>query len=387
MRPGTCHKVVRNAALFGALWAMPGVYVLPAVSGTAQAFVAALLTGMIGGGALALHPIPAAAIVFLVTVTAGGLIGLARTGDPTLIGFILIALAFFFVVSRNILRHSEVFVSEFVGKLELEEKNRLVAQLLDKTRPAASEEKDRSERRLAQAQKMEAIGQLTGGVAHDFNNLLAAIQGHAELIALEGKADPSLVAPILSATERGSDLVRRLLSVARKQALKPESVDIGQLVAGMTPLLRRTLEASIRIETHVEPTVWSARADPGQLESAILNLVLNARDAMPRGGRLVIDCRNARAATNGPLRRQGARAGEFVQIAVRDKGRGMTAEVRERALEPFFTTKKFGEGSGLGLSTVFGFVRQSGGYLEIESEPGAGTTVRLFLPRSDGARA
>lgn len=382
MRPETCHKVVRNAALFGVLWAIPGVYFLPVASGTAQAFVTALLTGMICGAALALHPIPAAAIVFLVAVTAGGLFGLARTGDPTLIGFILIALAFFFVVSRNILRHSEVFVSEFVGKLELEEKNRLVARLLDETRSAASEEKRRSERRFAQAQKMEAIGQLTGGVAHDFNNLLAGIQGHAELIALEGKADASLVAPIIAATERGSDLVRRLLSVARKQALKPETVDVGQLIDGMTPLLSRTLGSGTWIKTRVEPTIWNARADLGELESAILNLVLNARDAMPRGGRLEIDCSNARAATIGALRRLGVRSGEFVQIAVRDSGNGMTAEVCERALEPFFTTKKFGEGSGLGLSTAFGFVRQSGGYLAIESQPGAGTTVRLFLPRS-----
>jgi signal transduction histidine kinase len=379
-RPETCHKVVRSAALFGALWAVPGVYVLPDVTGTAQAFTAALLTGMIGGGALALHPIPAAAMVFLVTVTAGGLLGLARTGDPALIGFILIALAFFFVVSRNILRHSEVFVSEFVGKLELEEKSRLVARLLDQTR-SAGEPRLRVERRRAQARKMEAIGQLTGGVAHDFNNVLAAIQGHAELIALEGKADPSMVSPIVAATARGSELVRRLLAVAGKQELRPEAVHVGQLIGAMTPSLQSTLGAAIRLETHVEPTIWSAWADRGQLEDAILNLALNARDAMPRGGRLLIDCRNARAPTEGALRRLGVGSGEFVQIAVRDKGRGMTAEVRERALEPFYTTKKFGEGSGLGLSVVFGFVRQSGGQLAIESEPGAGTVVRLFLPR------
>ncbi len=387
MRQDTCNKVVRNAALFGLLWAIPGVHFLPAASGTAQTFIAALLTGMIGGGALALHPIPAAAIVFLGAVTAGGLIGLARTGDPTLIGFVLIAVAFFFVVWRNILRHSEIFVSEFVGKLDLEEKNRLVARLLDETRSAASEEKRRSERRLAQAQKMEAIGQLTGGVAHDFNNLLAAIQGHAELIALEGKADPSLVAPIIGATERGSDLVRRLLSVARKQALKPEAIAVGRLIARMTPLLQRTLGAGIEIETRIEGRMWNAMADPGELESAVLNLALNARDAMATGERLVLECGNARAATNAALRRLGVRSGEFVQIVVRDTGRGMTSDVRERALEPFFTTKGSGEGSGLGLSTTFGFVRQSGGYLAIESQVGVGTTVRVFLPRSAAAPA
>jgi signal transduction histidine kinase len=385
MRAQTCHRLVCSAALFGAFWAVPGVYVLPVVDGTAQVFTAAMLTGMIGGGALALHPIPAAAIAFLVIVTAGGLLGLARTGDPALIGFILITLAFFFVVSRNILRHSEVFVSEFIAKMELEEKNRLVAQLLDQSRLAAGDEKLRAERQQAQTQKMEAVGHLAGGIAHDFNNLLATIQGNAELIALEGKADPSLVAPITAATARGSDLVRRLLSVARKQPLKPEAFDVAQLVAGMAPLLRRTLGPKISVETHVEPRIWRARADPGQLQGAILNLVLNASEAMPRGGRLVIDCANSRAGTDGALRRLGIRSGEFVQLAVRDKGRGMTAEVRERALEPFFTTKKFGESSGLGLSTVFGFVRQSGGHLAIETEPGAGTVVRLFLPRATQA--
>jgi signal transduction histidine kinase len=389
MRQETCNKLVRNAALFGLLWAVPGVHLLPATGGMAQAFVAALLTGMICGGALALHPIPAAAIVFMVPVTAGGLLGVARTGEPALIGFVLIALSFFFVVARNILRHSEVFVSEFVGKLELEEKNRLVAQLLDETRPgtkpgaasATDDEKLGAERRLTESQKAEAIGQLTGGVAHDFNNLLAAIRGHAELVQMEGKADPGLVAPIIGATERGSELVRRLLSVARKQSLKPEAVNIGRLVCGMTPMLQRTLGAGIQIETRIEGGMWHATADPGELERAILNLALNAGDAMPEGGQLLLECGNAAAATDETLRRLGVGAGEFVQIAVRDTGRGMTPEVREHALEPFFTTKRRGEGSGLGLPTASGFIDQSGGHMAIESEPGSGTTVRLYLPR------
>ena len=382
MRQETCNKIVRNAALFGLLWAVPGVHLLPATEGLPQAFVAALVTGMIGGGALALHPIPAAAIVFMVPVTAGGLLGVARMGDPTLIGFALMAFSFFFVVARNILRHSEVFVSEFVGKLELEEKNRLVAQLLDETRSAASEEKKRSERRLAQARKMEAIGQLTGGVAHDFNNLLAAIRGHAELIQLEGSTDPALVGPIISATERGSALVRRLLSVAGKQELEPEPVDVGRMVSGMMPLLQRTLGEEIEVRTRIEGGTWAATADPAELERAILDLALNARDAMPDGGLLLLECGNAAAATDETLRRLGIAAGDFVQIAARDTGRGMTPEVRERALEPFFTTKARGEGSGLGLSATSGFVDQSGGYLAIESEVDGGTTVRIFLPRS-----
>jgi hypothetical protein len=171
MRQETCNKVVRNAALFGILWAVPGVHFLPATGGMAQAFIAALLTGMIGGGALALHPIPAAAIVFIVPVTAGGLLGVARTGDPALIGFILIAMAFFFVVARNILRHSELFVSEFVGRLELEEKNRLIAQLLDEARSEARERgpgDDLSQKRVAAVAMADAQtrGQLSSFAAN-----------------------------------------------------------------------------------------------------------------------------------------------------------------------------------------------------------------------------
>ena len=376
------HRVVGSAALFGFIWTVPGLFFLPSVTGSAQAFLGALVTGMIGGGAIALYPIPAAAIVCSGLITAGGLLGLALTGDPVLIGFALIAAAFFFVVSKSILRHSEIFVSEFVGRLEIEGKNQVIERFLEETRASSLYEKKESERRLAHAQKMEAIGQLTGGIAHDFNNLLAIIQGNAELIAVEGKADDTLVKPIMKATATGSDLIQRLLLIARKKALRPQTVDIGQLIGGMVSLLRRTLGAHLCIETLIDSNLWHAMADQCQLEGAILNLSLNARDAMPETGKLVIEAKNASPQTSATLRKLGVGSGEYVQITVRDTGRGMTARVKERALEPFFTTKKFGQGSGLGLSTVFGFTSQSNGHLSLESAVGVGTTVKLFLPRS-----
>ena len=378
----TVRRVTRSAALFGLLWSVPGIIVLPMAPGLVQAFCASLLTGMIGGGAIALYPIPAAAAVFSVLVSGGAILGLGMTGTALAAAFATIAAAFFFVFSRVILQHTQSFVAEHVGRLELEERNRLIVELLEETQKEALGEKRRSEQRLAEAQKMEAIGQLTGGVAHDFNNLLAAIQGHAELIELEGKADPKLVTPILSAAARGAGLIQRLLSVARKQVLKPEALDLPELIGGLTLLLHRTLGPHIRIITTVPPDTWSPIADSGQLEGALLNLAINARGAMPDGGTLELACRNV--PEHSPLLRSLClRRGDYVEIVVRDTGHGMSEDVRERALDPFFTTKKFGTGSGLGLSIVAGFVQQSNGQIQIESAQEEGTEVFLYLPRSE----
>lgn len=375
----TVRKVTRSAALFGLLWSVPGIVVLPTASGLVQAFCASLLTGMIGGGAIALYPIPTAAAVFAVLVSGGAVLGLGLSGTPLDAAFAAIAAAFFYVFSRVILQHTRSFVAEHIGRLELEERNKLVVELLEETQREAIGEKRRSEQRLAQAQKMEAIGQLTGGVAHDFNNLLAAIQGHAELIELDGKTDPKLVAPILKASARGAGLIQHLLSVARKQVLKPEAVDLSELTEELTLLLQRTLGPHIRIVTAIPPDIWSPTADAGQLEGALLNLAINARDAMPDGGTLEVACRNI--PEHSPLLRSLClRRGDYVEIVVRDAGHGMSESVRERALDPFFTTKKFGTGSGLGLSVVAGFVQQSNGQIQIESAPDAGTEVFLYLP-------
>jgi len=239
------------------------------------------------------------------------------------------------------------------------------------------------ERKLRQSQKMEAVGQLTGGVAHDFNNLLTIILGSAEALADLHSDDPEarqLAETTMLAAERGATLTSRLLSFARRQALAPKHIDPGHLLAGIEGLIRRTITEDIEIRIRVAPDVWAIDVDPSQLENAILNLVINARDAMPDGGRLNIEASNVTILPEEAAHRDGLKPGRHVRIAVTDTGVGMPPEVSERAFEPFFTTKDVGKGSGLGLSMVWGFVQQSNGYAQIYSEAGEDTSVKLFFP-------
>ncbi len=235
---------------------------------------------------------------------------------------------------------------------------------------------------LQQAQKMEAIGQLTGGVAHDFNNLLGAVVGNLDLLSRR-MTDERLrryVDGAMAGAQRGAQLTRQLLAFARKQRLSPQVVDVNALVESLvTNLLRRALGGLIEVEFLDADDLWPAAIDPSQLDSTILNLALNARDAMPDGGRLTIETSNVRI-------RDGAQidlaSGDYVLVSVTDTGSGMPPEVAMRATEPFFTTKSVGKGTGLGLSTAYGFLRQSGGTLRITSHPGQGTSVQVYLPRS-----
>lgn len=250
-------------------------------------------------------------------------------------------------------------------------------------------EKRQLEAELRQSQKMEAVGQLTGGIAHDFNNLLSVIVGNMQLLARALRESPRLrrqAETALKAAMRGGELTRRLLAFARQQVLEPRVVDMNVLVGGMYELLRRSLAGDIEIRQILEPVLWPARVDPGQLENAVLNLVINARDAMPEGGgsiTIVTGNRTVTADTEGRAAPgEEIRSGDYVVLEVSDSGRGMSAETLKRAFEPFFTTKDVGKGSGLGLSMVYGFVRQSGGYVCIDSAVGKGTTVRLLLPRT-----
>jgi prevent-host-death family protein len=240
-----------------------------------------------------------------------------------------------------------------------------------------------AEAQLRQAQKMEAVGELTGGVAHDFNNMLSVILGNADLLSDELGKDDTRIQTLLRAATRGAELTSKLLAFSRKQRLQPQAVDVDGLVDGMSDLLRRTLGETIEIRTVSVAGLWRAMADPGQVENAILNLALNARHAMPGGGRLVIETDNASLDEAYLAGHPGAVAGDYVMLAVTDTGSGMTSEVLAHAFEPFFTTKEVGEGSGLGLSMVYGFAKQSGGYVTLHSEAGRGTTVKLYLPRSD----
>jgi PAS domain S-box-containing protein len=243
------------------------------------------------------------------------------------------------------------------------------------------------EAQLQQARRLEAVGQLTGGVAHDFNNLLTVILGNADLLA-EQLADQPLLLPLAemtrTAAERGAELTQRLLAFARRQALQPLAVDAHQLMAAMDALLRRTLPENIELELVRGAGLWSALVDPVQLESAVLNLVLNARDAMAQGGKITLETANASIDQEYADRHADVLPGQYVLLSVSDTGDGMTPAQLARAFEPFFTTKGVGKGSGLGLSMVYGFVKQSRGHVKLYSEPGHGTTARLYLPRAEG---
>ncbi len=243
-------------------------------------------------------------------------------------------------------------------------------------------EQKEAQRHLEQALKMEAIGKLTGGVAHDFNNLLAVISGNAELLQAEAGKDNPLVQAILRSTGRGAELTRQLLAFSRRQPLRPRTLDLTGLVAETFELVRRTLGATIEVVIEGQADLWPALADRSQVENALLNLVINARDAMPDGGRLTIACRNARLDSDVATRHQEALPGDYVMLAITDSGSGMTPEVLAQAFEPFYTTKEVGEGSGLGLSMVYGFAKQSGGHVTIDSEIGKGTIIKLYLPRA-----
>jgi signal transduction histidine kinase/ActR/RegA family two-component response regulator len=241
---------------------------------------------------------------------------------------------------------------------------------------------------LRESQKMQAVGQLTGGIAHDFNNLLTVILGNLDFARTRLDSEHPLQIRIERATwaaQRGALLTAQLLAFARKQALAPAAIDLAAAMPTMVPLLRRTLGEHIDVRYVETAGLWPAMADPAQLESALLNLALNARDAMPGGGQLTIELANMVLDEDYARRHAEVSAGDYTMLAVSDTGHGMSPEVVARVFEPFFTTKPEGKGTGLGLAMVFGFVKQSGGHVKIYSEPGHGTTVRLYLPRAIGA--
>ena len=249
----------------------------------------------------------------------------------------------------------------------------------------------RAEGAVRQSQKMEAIGHLTGGVAHDFNNLLQIISANLDLAVASGeaKASPKLgqrLQNAIGAVSRGSRLTAQLLAFARRQALDPRSVDLGRVLRDMTDLLRRTLGEQVQVEAVVAGGLWNTLVDPTQVENAILNLAINARDAMPEGGKLTLEVANAHLDDAYAAQHGEVNPGQYVMLAVSDTGTGMTPEVMGRVFEPFFTTKPEGKGTGLGLAQAYGFVKQSGGHIKIYSELGEGTTVKLYLPRTRRAQ-
>jgi len=250
-------------------------------------------------------------------------------------------------------------------------------------------ELDQAREALRQAQKMEAVGQLTGGIAHDFNNMLAVVIGSLDLLGRRTPSDDARSRRYIDAAADGARraalLTQRLLAFSRQQPLQPEPIEVNRLVGGMSELIRGALGSDIRFETVLAAGGWRTHADPNQLENVLLNLAVNARDAMPDGGRLTVETQNAHIDARYAAAHVGVPAGQYVLIAVSDTGAGMSQEVIERAFDPFFTTKEVGKGTGLGLSQVYGFVKQSRGHVAIYSELGQGTTVKVYLPRLVGA--
>jgi len=250
------------------------------------------------------------------------------------------------------------------------------------------ETREAAQAQVRQMQKLEAVGQLTGGVAHDFNNMLAVIMSAMNLIQRKlsrGETDiGKFVDSAVDAAQRAASLTSRLLAFTRQQPLSPQIVEPNRLVSGMSDLLRRTLGETIEIETVLAGGLWRTKADPSQVENAVLNLAVNSRDAMPDGGKLTIETANGFLDDDYAASHMEVKAGQYVMIAVTDTGVGMPPDVIARAFDPFFTTKPVNKGTGLGLSQVFGFVKQSGGHVKIYSEPGSGTTVKIYLPRYFG---
>lgn len=253
------------------------------------------------------------------------------------------------------------------------------------------EERRKAEDALRQAQKMEAVGKLTGGIAHDFNNMLAIVVGSLEIATRRMATDPERALECIENAQEGArraaTLTARLLAFSRQQPLEPEAIDPNKLVGGMSEMLRRTIGEDLHVETVLAGGAWRTFADAGQLENALLNLCVNARDAMPNGGHLTIETSNAHLDEAYASQHAELTAGQYVLIAVTDTGTGMPPEVVEHAFDPFYTTKGVGRGTGLGLSQVYGFVKQSGGHVKIYSEPGQGTTVKIYLPRFVGNAA
>jgi PAS domain S-box-containing protein len=266
-----------------------------------------------------------------------------------------------------------------LGEAQVDGKTVFVAMMHDLTHRKAAEEA------AARSQRMDAIGRMTGGIAHDFNNLLTVVIGNLELLDLEHmpKNADQIIADALAAAELGADLTSRLVMFARKRPLRLELIDLNAGLASAVSLLRHTISAQCQLDLAMDDNLWPVQADPTQLQTAIFNLVLNAQDAMPEGGRIFLETSNVRIDDTYLAQEIGVAAGRYVRLSVSDTGEGMTDEQRTLALEPFYTTKAAGDGTGLGLSMVYGFTKQAGGHVALYSEPGQGTTVSLYFPAAE----
>jgi signal transduction histidine kinase len=278
------------------------------------------------------------------------------------------------------LAHDELEQRVEERTLELSQANASLIQQIN--------ERKQLEQQLHQSQKMEALGRLTGGIAHDFNNLLTAIIGFTELIRVYASPDDpveELVDKVVSSSQRAATLVRQLLTFSRKQIVEPQILDLNSVMTDIDKMLRRIIGEDIELKTILQPYLWSVKADPAQIEQVIVNLAVNARDAMPDGGRITIETTNTVLDESYTADHLNVKPGQYILLAVSDTGIGMTEEVKTHLFEPFFTTKEEGKGTGLGLATTYGIVKQSGGDIWVYSEVGQGSTFKIYLPRVEVA--
>jgi signal transduction histidine kinase len=366
---------IGGALAAGLCWGVGGALLFPVLPVAGQMFLTVVIGGMCAGSVVMSASHLSTVFAFLLSASLPFAMLFFYQGTVTAGALGAMTLVFTAALSGGA-RHFNLFFAETVRlRLELSQANR---RLQDEIA-----ERQATEAALDQAQKLEAIGRLTGGIAHDFNNLLTIVIGNLTLamgrIGQNSSTRP-LLQSALQAAERGGALIQRLLAFARRQRLDPKPVDLSRLLAGIEELLHRTLGGGIRLAISSEPGLPPARVDANQLELAILNLTINARDAMPEGGSLQIALRRRRAGGGSPPQLS---QGEYLVVSIGDTGTGMDDETLARAFEPFFTTKGLGAGSGLGLPMVQGFAAQSGGAVQIRSKLGEGTTVELWLPRAE----
>jgi len=379
-----------GSGLSGLLWGATSTLVLPD-NIIEQTFLAFVIGGMSAGALVSLSYYLPALIIYVYCSALPLAMSYLLDGRTVYVAMGCMVLVFIGAVTFAAQQFNRAFVRGLRLNLDLSERTEELTRrtedlaAMNARLEAEIAQREAAENQLHQAQKMEALGQLTGGIAHDFNNLLTAVIGNLELAQKRTDGDlqtTRLLEASLRAAGRGAALVQDLLTFARRKSLHPRAVDVSAIVDDVEKILKQTLSPNIRVVTHIAADLRSAWIDPNQLELAILNLALNARDAMHSGGRLQIACENRRPdVDNSPV---DLAPGDYVTVSVSDTGVGMSEAVLARAFEPFFTTKEAGQGSGIGLSMVQGFATQSGGAVHITSCPGKGTIVKLWFPRAEG---
>jgi signal transduction histidine kinase len=385
-----------GAALAGLGWGGAGLFLYPPESISHQVFLVFMLGGMAAGAVAVLTPRMEVFLLFFVPTLLPISAQLLRQQDEfhlTMGGVLFIFMSALLFTARRMNRtitSSLTLQTQNTGLVRFLTSANIQAEGLNrelKTEIQQREETEaalrESQEQLLQSQKMEAMGQLAGGIAHDFNNLILVINGYSELLLNALKFDEKKrhhVEQIKLAGDRAAALTQKMLAFSRRQRIQPRPIDLNMVVSNISPMLSRLIGETIRVVTTLNP-VGRVKADPSQLEQVIMNLVLNARDAMPQGGTLTIETSNVDLDHLYVDQHRGSQAGTYVQLTVRDTGIGMDAETRRRVFEPFFTTKEVGKGTGLGLSVVYGIIKQTGGYIDVTSQPGSGSMFALYLPR------